>query len=138
MPGGIFGNPAERFHQQGGACLFRQAEMHGRAIRLAHRTDGLANLRGVAQHEVGRHLRDSVVGPEHGFQVDTQVVAEPRFKLAHDGDIGSAEPVDGLPVVADGEELGVGCTVQQRLEQPRPRREISWNSSTMMYPNGLR
>ena len=99
-----------------------QAEMHGRAVRLAHRTDGLANLRGIAQHEVGRHLRDTVVGPEHGFQVDTQVVAEPRFELAHDSDIGSAEPVDRLPVVADGEELGVGGAVQQRLEQPRPRR----------------
>ena len=96
--------------------------MHGRAVRLAHRTDGLPNLRGVAQHKVGGHRRDTVVGPEHGFQVDTQVVAEPRFELAHDSDIGSAEPVDRLPVVADGEELGVGGAVQQRLEQPRPRR----------------
>ena len=122
VPPGILGNAIERFLQQQEPFVSRKAHMHGRPVPLARRTDRLADLHRVAQHEVCGDRGDAVRTPERGFEVDTFVVAEPIPEFPHDGDVRPAEPIDRLPVIPDRKQLRARRTVEERLQQPRPRR----------------
>ena len=68
------------------------------------RKDVLANLRGVAKDKFRCNRGDAIDAPKCRFQVDA--LAKALLKLAHDGVVRAVEPVNGLPVVTDGEQLG--------------------------------
>ena len=61
--------------------------VHGRPVGLARRTDRLANLRRVAQHEVGGDRGDAVRTTKRGFEVDAFEVAELIPEFPQDGDL---------------------------------------------------
>ena len=82
----------------------------------------LADLCGVLQHEAGCNLRDAVGAAEGCLQDDALAMAEPLLEFAHDRDIRAAKAVDGLPVVADGEQLVVRRLFEEGLQQPCPSR----------------
>ena len=96
--------------------------MHGRAVRLAHRTDGLANLRGVAQHEVG--------GPvDHVVEIDRagagqRILVALEYRPEHDQEcfrpLAVGEGCRALGDFCEGQP-GTLEVLQERREQSRER-----------------
>ena len=106
--------------------------MHTRTFRLVDGLDLFGDLRGVFQDEVGGDGGDAIAAPIRRGKIDAFAVSEPLLEFTHDGDIGTGEPENGLPVVANGEQLRARRALQQCLQQIGSEGEMSWNSSTRM------
>ena len=116
---GILRDPVERLFQKREFLISGQPDVNRGPVRLPRRADRLADLRRVAQHECGGDRSDAVGAAEGGCEIDAPERAEMLSELPHHRDVGAAEPVDRLPVVADREQLGPRRAIEQRLQQPR-------------------
>ena len=120
--GRIGSDPAESGVKRGPIAFAGKGDMDRGLIGVPDRANRLADLCGVLQHEAGCNRRDLVVAAEGCPQIDALIMAEPLLEFAHDRDVRAAKAVDGLPVVADGEQLVVRRLFEESFQQPRPAR----------------
>lgn len=64
----------------------------------------LASCRGVLGDAAVGDVADLLGAAEGGRQVQGEALTEPGVEVGHDADVGAGESVDGLPVVAHGEQ----------------------------------
>lgn len=93
---------------------------HRRAAGPAGGADGLAKLARVSRDEAAGHIGDRLGAAERRLQSSRQRGTEVRVEVCHHCEIGPGEAVDGLPVVADSEEMLFGAD-DEGLRQAGPR-----------------
>src|SRR5262249_52058456 len=103
------------------AVLARESDVYARGRAASLRRDALAELVGILRDESSRDVAHAVSAPERLAQIAPLGRSEILPKFAHDRDVRAGEAVDGLPVVADREELRRGVLREQCTHEPRPR-----------------
>ena len=82
--------------------------------------DFLSDLGAVLLYEIRRGLRNALVGPECLGEVVDGRLPEVRFESGEEADVRTCKAVDGLPVIANGEQLAVGRVPQKPKQQTGP------------------